>query len=183
MMRQAHRPIKIVLFLAVTTVALFFAGAFGWKVLAEQARENPHEIQSKTVQDELCGSCHRQEPKNIPQRATRTVLPKQDDYKEDPVAMCVSCHEQAGEEHPVGAKPEYPVPADLPLDKEGKVSCLTCHFTHGSLKSDHACCSTSFLDRFFAKERKFKSFLLRRENTKGELCKACHQSSGRKKEK
>jgi hypothetical protein len=51
--------------------------------------------------------------------------------------MCIPCHEAGAINHPVGVRPEFAVPADLPLDTEGRISCLTCHYVHGSLRADH----------------------------------------------
>lgn len=46
--------------------------------------------------------------------------------------LCVTCHReriQAGE-HVVDIIPKYPVPQNLPLTKDGKLTCITCHDQH-----------------------------------------------------
>lgn len=142
--------------------------------LAVENIDNPHELGD--ANNVACTSCHRQAPVHNPKHSTQTVLPDMDDFTTDPVAMCVPCHDDSERSHPLWVKPNYPVPADLPLDNNGAVTCLTCHHTHGSLKSEHPCCSVSFMDRMLNSDRMTKSFLLRRENTKGQLCKACHKN-------
>ena len=54
-------------------------------------------------------------------------------------AVCVECHakESLGRSHPVNVRPEekyrkMKVPADLRLDDDGRIMCLTCHAAHGS---------------------------------------------------
>jgi hypothetical protein len=87
--------------------------------------------------------------------------------------MCGSCH-NPDDGHQVGLELDFQIPADLPLDKKNRMTCLTCHYTHGNLNSDRPQASFSFMDRLFDAERIHKSFLLRRNNTDGELCLTCH---------
>ena len=68
--------------------------------------------------------------------------------------LCSSCHQTrigAGE-HKVGIKPSTPVEA-LPLDADGKITCITCHDPHGT--------------------KGFANLL--RERTFTDLCKKCHK--------
>ncbi|MFA4829719.1 MAG: cytochrome c3 family protein [Thermodesulfovibrionales bacterium] len=68
--------------------------------------------------------------------------------------LCGSCHQTrigAGE-HKVGIKPSTPVDG-LPLDADGKITCITCHDPHGA--------------------KGFASLL--RERTFTDLCKKCHK--------
>ena len=95
----------------------------------------------------------------------------------DGVESCVNCHGSESITHPVGARPNFAVPGDLPLDREGRVTCLTCHYIHGTLHSDTPQASASALERLFGSERLHKSYLLRRNNTEGKLCMACHNPS------
>ena len=77
-------------------------------------------------------------------------------------AVCLGCHarESIGRSHPVGVRPEekyrkMKVPADLPLDDDGRIMCLTCHTAHGP----------------------YESYFLRRSSpNRGfeDLCEACH---------
>ncbi|MBM4065042.1 MAG: hypothetical protein FJ266_05290 [Planctomycetes bacterium] len=172
MVRDMREFVISVLCLILFPIYLF-TGTPECNILAAESRSNPHELKEQFDSGE-CGICHRQTPERIPANDTRLVLPGQDDFVTDPVTMCVPCHEGSMDSHPIAVQPKYLVPADLPLDKRRRISCLTCHYAHGSLKSNHTCCSMSFLDRMFDRKRMKKSFLLRRENTNGELCNACH---------
>jgi predicted CXXCH cytochrome family protein len=46
--------------------------------------------------------------------------------------LCVICHKERLQEgeHIVDIVPKYPVPRDLPLTKDGKLTCITCHDQH-----------------------------------------------------
>jgi len=76
--------------------------------------------------------------------------------------VCLECHAKGnmGPSHPVNVRPEekyrkMKVPADLPLDDDGRIMCLTCHTAHGP----------------------YASYFLRRSSPEGGpelLCEACH---------
>jgi predicted CXXCH cytochrome family protein len=77
-------------------------------------------------------------------------------------AVCLECHPRgsAGRSHPVNVRPEekfgkMKVPADLRLDDDGRIMCLTCHTAHGP--------SSSFFLRRSSPDRGFEV-----------LCEACH---------
>lgn len=168
------RPVRFILFPILTTIMFLFAGAIGYGILVQDSGINPHDLKN-LVDNTACTSCHRQTPERVPANHTRAVLPGTNHFVTGPTAMCIPCHGGSVDSHPLDVYPGYAVPADLPLSKAGGISCLTCHYTHGSLKSDHPCCSVSLLDRLFGSDRLKKSFLLRRENCNGELCRACHE--------
>ncbi len=48
--------------------------------------------------------------------------------------ICSLCHELPipGHLHEVGKTPQFALPADFPLDADGKTMCLTCHDPHGA---------------------------------------------------
>lgn len=138
------------------------------------AGENPHLV-SKQFDQALCASCHADTPELQSDEPLLTKnLPVQlDKFAQDGVAMCSSCHDP-NQGHKVGLNIDFPVPADMPLNPENDMICLTCHYTHGSLESDRPQASFSFMDRLMNAERLRKSFLLRRNNSDGELCLTCH---------
>jgi hypothetical protein len=155
---------------AATAVLVFFS-------LAVAAELNPHLVPAPD--DGLpCTNCHNDTPalvgggvlitKNLPVDLSR--------YKLDGVAMCGSCHD-ATAYHQVGIEVDFPVPADLPLNEDNEMICLTCHYVHGRLDSERPQASFSFLDRLMNADRLHKSFLLRRNNSDGELCLTCHNPS------
>ena len=136
---------------------------------------NPHTI-SATDAASTCNTCHKEMPttlsdqqilnsKNLPVDLSR--------FKLDGVAMCSSCH-NPNEGHKVGLNIDFPVPADMPLSQENDIICLTCHYTHGRLDTERPQASFSFMDRLMDSQRLHKSFLLRRNNSDGELCLTCH---------
>ena len=71
------------------------------------------------------------------------------------IYACYGCHppKELGLSHPVGVYPkgDIRIPDDLPTAKEGMITCVTCHFPHGSDKQH-----------------------LTRKKVIQELCKACH---------
>ncbi len=136
------------------------------------AENNPHVLQTKPA----CDSCHHIKPLVVPTGDTRYVLPQARNFKQDGIRMCTPCHNTENG-HQVGIMLSFSVPADLPLDSDNKITCLTCHYTHGSLQSNKPHASYSFMDILLGSDRLHKSFLLRRNNVNGELCLTCHHSS------
>ena len=77
-------------------------------------------------------------------------------------AVCLECHakESIRRSHPVNVRPEekyrkMKVPADLRLDDDGRIMCLTCHTAHGPY--------VSYFLRRSSPDRGFEV-----------LCEACH---------
>jgi predicted CXXCH cytochrome family protein len=68
--------------------------------------------------------------------------------------LCTECHPDRTSkgEHATGIKPSETMTKDLPLDKQGKITCTTCHAPHG--------------------EGGFTKMLRRKAN---ELCISCHK--------
>jgi hypothetical protein len=138
--------------------------------------DNPHEL-SPQNQAADCISCHVEKPQTINTAELLNSKNHKADpaaYKADGIAMCSGCHD-ADDGHKVGLKLDFEVPADLPLGRKNKLTCLTCHYTHGSLSSARPQASSSFIDRIVDAERLHKSYLLRRNNADGELCLTCHE--------
>jgi len=64
--------------------------------------------------------------------------PGPDRFSTEADAVCLECHAKGsmGRSHPVNVRPEekyrkMKVPADLRLDDDGRIMCLTCHTAHG----------------------------------------------------
>jgi predicted CXXCH cytochrome family protein len=52
-------------------------------------------------------------------------------FIKDITAMCNGCHADMTElSHPVDITPTVPVPASMPLDWKGQITCVTCHPVH-----------------------------------------------------
>lgn len=148
---------------------------FSQSVNADNSK-SPHSTDQLTAENkELCLSCHIKEPAlKLSVSSGRHVLPDMDDYRKSENEMCTDCHGEENSSHIIGVTPDYSVPADLPLDAKDQVTCLTCHYIHGSLESDKPMASSSFMDHLFNRERLSKSYTLRRNNSEGDLCLACH---------
>jgi hypothetical protein len=139
------------------------------------AADNPHVITAQSHGID-CGSCHTEKPQPSKVEVLETKNHQADPttFKDDGIKMCSGCHD-ADDGHKVGIKLDFEVPADMPLGEKNKLTCLTCHYSHGSLSSDRPQASVSFMDKMLDAERLHKSFLLRRNNTNGELCLTCHE--------
>lgn len=95
-------------------------------ILAAEPRTNPH-LKDESGKTLSCDGCHK------PHKAAsgEAALPLLDDTE---IKLCQRCH-PAGNDHPVDMIPKrVSVPKDLPLNKEGKVVCSTCHDSHGTTK-------------------------------------------------
>ncbi len=88
-------------------------------------------------------------------------------YTEEVGQVCTRCHQQFpcdpgnrdGFSHPVSVVPTMTIPIDMPLDKKGRVTCITCHSYHAE-----------FWDAEYNNES-----LLRRSKG-GTLCYTCHKN-------
>lgn len=93
-----------------------------------------------------CFECHEK----IPLKGTSSLI------KPNIEKVCIKCHPDVEKRlsHPVGMIPKILVPLDLPLDKEGRVSCITCHNIHMSSLNKITGAKTHYLRRV-SKGRKF----------------------------
>ncbi|MFQ5464814.1 MAG: cytochrome c3 family protein [Thermodesulfobacteriota bacterium] len=65
-------------------------------------------------------------------------------FRRDISAMCLECHEGVKNlSHPVDIRPSMAVPAGLPLDWKGQITCATCHPAHGPGHGDFHLRSTA----------------------------------------
>ncbi len=156
----------------ITILKIFLLGMslLPFYVFAEPV--NPHTISSN---NKACMSCHVKQPKILEKLNTKNNPIDYSTFNVDGVKMCITCHAEE-EGHVVGVSIDFSIPADLPLDSNQSITCLTCHYTHGSLKSDRPQASYSFMDSLLGSERLHKSYLIRRNNVNGELCLTCHNA-------
>jgi len=154
---------------------IFMLLFLSYNLLANNNVQNPHKIQSINVKTNAdCTLCHTTKPTTELNSSSKHIMPKIELFNKSENGMCTTCHGDDNTSHIIGVTPEYNVPADLPLDNSKQVTCLTCHYVHGNLKSEKPMASSSFMDHLFNRERLSKSFLLRRNNANGDLCLACH---------
>jgi hypothetical protein len=138
------------------------------------AAENPHDIKQLKL-SENCIICHTTLPKTLPNEG-RGTIPEMSLYKGDGVTLCTTCHDPKRASHMIGRKIEAALPVELPLAKERKIVCLTCHYTHGSFYTEQPRANVNFFDKLFDSERMHNSFLLRLDNSEGDFCLLCHQA-------
>lgn len=83
--------------------------------------ESPHARKDHRA----CIVCHVTQPAEGSAPARENNLR----FAGDVVALCSSCHEGYKHMHPVkiAVAPDMKSPEDLPLDKNGKITCITCH--------------------------------------------------------
>ena len=87
-------------------------------------------------------------------------------YTEEVGEVCKKCHEtfpchQEGDDgfsHPLGVVPSMNIPLDMPVDKLGRLTCITCHSYHAE---------------FWDSEYNNESLLRRTKGVK--LCFTCHK--------
>jgi predicted CXXCH cytochrome family protein len=91
----------------------------------EPRNGDPHAHFRNTGQ---CPKCH----------LSRGSRPDPGRFSTEADEVCLECHtmENMGRSHPVNVRPEekfrkMKVPADLRLDDDGRIMCLTCHTAHG----------------------------------------------------
>lgn len=134
--RRASRPAAALALLLGLVAALWHAG--------QPAARAPH------PEAMACAGCHVAGDAVTAEDAHRLT--------ESQERLCAGCHEGAVDlSHPSGIPASRPPPADLPLDRDGRVTCSTCHDVHasrpGRLRSDrrgaefcHSCHEAGFFD-------------------------------------
>jgi hypothetical protein len=102
-------------------MALLVAAQGGTAEKKEKRSESPHGRKDQ----KSCGVCHV----SIPAEGTGQRRNAGLKFGGDIVAICSSCHEGYRHMHPVkiAVAPDMKSPEDLPLDKDGKITCITCH--------------------------------------------------------
>ena len=141
---------------------------------AENVSEKELQIHPFIEDKNSCGKCHDVR-KTAGSDASYIV------FVEDSAAIqtvnCKNCHPQHFGDHPVLIKASLTVPKDLPLSIKGEITCMTCHNTHYLRFSDRPWSPRSYktiLLDFVTRKKEYKTYFLRRNNSKKELCIACH---------
>lgn len=111
---------------------------------------NPHEFQQIG-----CNHCHVLVP------GQGRVL-QGNIFRKNIDDLCQECHAASLEDninHRVGIRPSMKVPRDLHLNEKGEISCITCHDPH---------------TEYISSKTGNRTWFLRRQMLKRELCLACH---------
>ena len=112
----------------------------------QSGRLDPHDFRA---QGKDCRSCH----KSVGAKETGGLTKPAGE-------ICTACHRVPGLSHPVDMVPTFPIPADLPLDELGKMTCATCHDPH-----------RPHINPLTGQKTKY----LRRDGPPRLLCLACHK--------
>jgi predicted CXXCH cytochrome family protein len=114
---------------------------------------------AEAVHDEIgkvsCLECHRR----LPFKGGRIL------FSSETGPACKTCHNSyhgskgRGTAHPENIVPSMRIPPDMPLDSNGKTTCITCHTYHTGYKDESG----------------KKLFFLRRAEVKT-LCFSCHDN-------
>jgi hypothetical protein len=89
-------------------------------------------------------------------------------------ANCLRCHKDMEKHHPVGPEVEEKDKVSLPLLGSNKVACISCHDLKTTQTDTRSWKAQSLFGRLFQSQSKYKTYYLRINNSKGQLCKACH---------
>jgi len=101
--------------------AILFLLSGGADPASGKSPENPHGLKDQKA----CVECHV----GIPAEGSSPRKEGNLRFGGDVVALCSSCHAKYRHMHPVkiALSPDMKSPEDLPLDKDGKITCITCH--------------------------------------------------------
>ncbi len=105
--------------LSVAAILVLLSGGAG--SASGKSSESPHGLKDTKA----CLECHI----SIPAEGSSPRKENNLRFGGDVVALCSSCHAKYRHMHPVkiALSPDMKSPEDLPLDKDGKITCITCH--------------------------------------------------------
>ncbi|MGD8353137.1 MAG: multiheme c-type cytochrome [Pseudomonadota bacterium] len=125
------------------------------------------------------GHAFMKDPARCPQCHVSDAGEPEGVFTRDIVSLCMDCHPMAHRtSHPVDIKPQNPVSAGLPLDRDGTITCDTCHDPHSNPFSPSPFVYRGILDRLrnSLSPEGYPTFYLRMPNNDGRLCLSCHES-------
>ncbi|HAI70817.1 MAG TPA: hypothetical protein DCW74_20255 [Alteromonas australica] len=158
--------------------ALFSGASFSEEPYAEQ-QNIPTSVHQVTAQTDpaTCLGCHKEMPSSLPQNGRLTEVNRKHFHTDD-ATMSTSCHDPSSAKHMLGKFSPEQLPPHMALSKDGRVTCLTCHFVHGELEDDKPWANVGLFEKLFNSEKLYKTYLLRETNVNGELCLTCHHADG-----
>ncbi len=131
----------------ISFLAAYIAVPLNSGALAPYEKSEPHDFRGHGLD---CKSCH-----------ATLGLKKRGIMRKPVLEICTGCHALATHTHPFDIKPALEVPADLPLDMNGMITCATCHDPHGIYK-----------DALTGKKTRY----LRRAGPGRIFCASCHRN-------
>jgi len=120
------------------------------KGLCSPCHYGPHVLPNAHPFGTPCQSCHTEPKVNLV-----AGRPAAKSMTGDINGECLRCHYDGPITHPVGVSNSKKAAPDLPLAKDGTITCVTCHFGHSS--------------------QNVHGRLLRKDNRRGALCLSCHE--------
>ena len=97
---------------------------------------------------------------------------------EDPGAACSSfcttCHKEREKHHSVGTPIEGDKVPALPLTRDRRTACFTCHDLKHPRWDRNPWKAQSLFDRLFGGESRYRTYYLAMPNGRGQLCRVCH---------
>ncbi|MFC1856167.1 cytochrome c3 family protein, partial [Thermodesulfobacteriota bacterium] len=109
-----------------------------------------------------CLTCHRDTPEKGETADTVTLI------TEDIVKMCNFCHIIDTEKHPLNVDETISISKALPLSKDGKTICTTCHDPHGTMNT------INFLRERYVTDVEFSKYEDPHEVKEYYSCLKCH---------
>ncbi len=119
------------------------------KTLCSVCHYGPHALPDAHSFGSPCGACH-----TAPRSQLALGHPAASNLTGNIDPQCLRCHFDGAITHPVGIKNTKKPAPDLPLGKDGTITCVTCHFGHN--------------------DQNRNGQLLRANNRHGGLCLKCH---------
>ena len=89
---------------------------------------------------------------------------------------CLTCHlaDEMARHHHVGNPLQRTPSAVLPLTRDGRTACFTCHVLGRPRYDTTRWKAASLFDRMFRGEPRYKTYFLAIRNDQGQLCLSCH---------
>ena len=105
----------------ILPAALVVFVAWGAVAAEKKRADNPHGVKDTKA----CSICHV----TVPPEGSSPRKENNIRFGGDVTVLCTSCHESYRHMHPVriAVSPDMKSPEELPLDKDGKITCITCH--------------------------------------------------------
>ena len=88
--------------------------------------------------------------------------------------FCEKCHKDMDAHHKVGMEVSFKVPGNIFLINGKRLGCISCHDLKNRRFDDKPWKANSLFGRLFERKEKYKTYFLIKNNSKGQLCKACH---------
>jgi predicted CXXCH cytochrome family protein len=134
-----HRPPA---FIATLMILATLAG-----LMSGQNEETPHSGGGQ------CSTCHLNDPEQAKRQGIDLLM------LEDIDTICMRCHEvKPTLSHPSNVMASQKPPETFPLDWAGRITCVTCHYTHRGIRPD------------------VTGYIIRGEQVGRSLCQRCHGS-------